>query len=303
MKETINFCIAADWEYDKDFIQLLEKSASNIGLTTYVVWPHNLDETYLKLKQGKIYIDFFFDRASDTSSEFLKLHQFLAQSQVKILDPVANITWAADKATMHLEFIAQGLLTPYTIIIPPFNTTEKILLSIADIARLGRPFIIKPANTTGGGIGVVEGAETLQDIFTTRQQFDNDKYLLQEKVLPLEKDEKRFWFRGFFCLGLTECCWWNDITHEYEILTAEQIGKYRLNSLFDIVKKIAVISKLNFFSSEIVLNQKEEFVVIDYVNEICDMRMKSNHFDGVPDSVVQKIANQIVLYIKNQISL
>jgi hypothetical protein len=201
---------------------------------------------------------------------------------------------------MHLEFIANGLVTPYTIIIPPFNTTEKILLSVADLAQLGRPFIIKPANTTGGGIGVVDGAETLQDILTARQVYHNDKYLLQEKVKPIARDGKRFWFRGFFCCGLIDCSWWDDSTHRYEMLNPTEVSFYQLEGLFQIVEKISNIIKLNFFSTEIALCQSGKFIVIDYVNEICDMRLKSQHADGVPDEIVLKIVNQIVDYVKEK---
>ena len=37
-------------------------------------------------------------------------------------------------------------------------------------------------------------------------------------------------------------------------------------------------------------------VVIDYVNEICDMRLRSIHADGVPDAVVARIADRIAAY-------
>lgn len=170
-----------------------------------------------------------------------------------------------------------------------------------DLAKLGRPFIIKPANTTGGGIGVVDGAETLQDVLQARQKYKTDKYLLQEKVKPIEKDGYRFWFRCFYSCGLVTCCWWNDLTHEYQILTPDQIAAYELGLLFTQVRRIAQISRLQFFSTEIALNQSGRFVVIDYVNEICDMRLKSAHFDGVPDVVVEQIARYLVRHVANWI--
>jgi hypothetical protein len=299
MKQTFDFCVATDWEYDKDFVSLIERIArEKYGLTTYVVEPFNLHETINRFRNGEISFNFFYDRGSDSSPEFLQLHELILQNKVPVLDPLERLKWASDKATMHLEFIANELVTPYTIIIPPFNKTEKILLSVADLAKLGRPFIIKPANTTGGGIGVVEGAETLQDVLTARKVYDNDKYLLQEKVTPSEKDGKRFWFRGFFCCGLIACSWWNDATHIYETLRPDQLKNYQLDELNNIVEKISKIIQLNFFSTEIALSQDDKFIVIDYVNEICDMRLKSQHHDGVPDEIVQQIVNQIVNHVK-----
>ena len=72
---------------------------------------------------------------------------------------------------------------------------------------------------------------------------------------------------------------------------------YQLYELFTIVEKISKISKLNFFSNEIALSLNEKFVVIDYVNEICDMRIKSYQHDGVPDHIVKNIADHIVGYV------
>lgn len=302
MLQIYDFCIATDWEYDRDFLQLLQQKAhQEQGLTTYVVEPFNLKETIQKVKNQELEFNFLYDRGSDSSPEFLELHQLLVEWGVPVLDPLSRLKWASDKATMHLEFISNGLATPYTIILPPFSTTENIYLSVADLAQLGRPFIIKPANTTGGGIGVVDGAETLQDVLQVRKEYGDDKYLLQEKVIPLEKDQRRFWFRGFYCCGLIECAWWNDLTHLYESLKPDEVSSFQLNSLYSFVKKISELIKLNFFSTEIALNLKDNFIVIDYVNEICDMRFKSIHRDGVPDEIVQQIASQIARHVKERL--
>lgn len=299
MAQIFDFCVATDWEYDKDFVNLIEQVArEKYSLTTYLVESFNLNETINRVRSGELNFHFFYDRGSDSSPEFLELHDLMLQNAIPILDSLERLKWTSDKATMHLEFIANGLVTPYTIIIPPFNTTEKILLSVVNLANLGRPFIIKPANTTGGGIGVVDGAETLQDVLTARKVYDNDKYLLQEKVKPIEQDGRRFWFRGFFCCGFIYCSWWDDATHVYEILSPDHVKTYRLDELFNIVERISKIIQLNFFSTEIALSQNGKFVVIDYVNEICDMRLKSIHRDGVPDEIVHKIVNHIVDYVK-----
>lgn len=300
MTQTYDLCVATDWEYDKDFVSLIEQIArEKYALTTYVVEPFNLDETIHRVVNRNLNFRFFYDRGSDSSPEFLELHNLMLRQAVPILDSLERLKWTSDKATMHLEFIANGLVTPYTIIIPPFNTTEKILLSVADLAKLGRPFIIKPANTTGGGIGVVDGAETLQDVLSARMMYDNDKYLLQEKVTPIDREGRRFWFRGFYCCNFIYCTWWDDATHVYELLSPDQVENYQLKELFTIVARISKIIQLNFFSTEIALSQNRKFVVIDYVNEICDMRLKSLHRDGVPDEIVERIVSHIVQYAKH----
>jgi len=44
------------------------------------------------------------------------------------------------------------------------------------------------------------------------------------------------------------------------------------------------------------------YVVVDYVNDPCDMRLQSKHFDGVPDAIVQMIISCITDHLKKQLS-
>ena len=40
--------------------------------------------------------------------------------------------------------------------------------------------------------------------------------------------------------------------------------------------------------------------MVDYVNDPCDMRPQSKHFDGVPDTIVRMIIACITNHIKKQ---
>jgi hypothetical protein len=195
---------------------------------------------------------------------------------------------------MHLEFLSRGIHVPYTIIISPYTHRKEVELSLSELALLGRPFIIKPANTTGGGIGVVLGAESLKDVLETRQHHKNDKYLLQEKVIPIELDHHRGWFRVFYAFGTVLPCWWNDLTHIYEELTPKEEEAFGLQPLRSVAITIQQICGLDFFSTEIAMTPNDKFVVVDYVNEMCDMRLRSSHSDGVPDQIVLSVADALV---------
>ena len=293
-EQTFKIAIAYDWIYDQDFVDMLRAEAKRRGLRTLVVDERNLENILADIERSEIRINALLDRASDTSPHFVRLQKLLLTRDAVVIDPLKMINWASDKATMHLEFIAHGLNTPYTIILPPFDENEDIRLSSEDLACLGRPFIIKPANTTGGGIGVVEGAETLHDVLTTRREFKKDKYLLQENVHPMEHEGRRFWFRCIYTCGLINCLWWDDKTHIYAMLPPQQIEQFNLQSLFTITEEIAGICRLSFFSTEIALTTKGNFIVVDYVNESCDMRLQSRHADGVPDEIISHIVGRLI---------
>jgi hypothetical protein len=195
---------------------------------------------------------------------------------------------------MHLEFITNGLEVPYSIIIPPHNQFKNIFISIDELSKLGRPFIIKPCNNTGGGVGVVTGAESLKEVLEERLTNSDDKYILQQKIYPSIMNARRAWFRSFWAFGRPIPVWWNDLTHIYDELNSDEIKNFRLSRLLLITKKISLITGLDFFSTEIVIPENKKFIVIDYVNDQCDMRIKSKHTDGVPDKVVIRIIDLMV---------
>jgi hypothetical protein len=301
--EQFDLAIAYTWEYDEEFVEAIIKIFEEKNLTTLKITYENVDEIIQKISNKELNAKFYLDRASDVAEEFEPLAKLMQENNTYIINRYSNVQFANDKATMHLEFITKGINTPYTIIISPYKEKKDIELSLEQLAKLGRPFIIKPANTTGGGTGVVKGAETLADVLKARQHLEDDKYLLQEKIEPVEIDGKRFWFRSFFAFGKIIHTWWNDLTHIYSEITEEDFIKYKLGEMDNIVRKINEITNLDFFSTEIALTKEQKFIVIDYVNDQCDMRFQSKHFDGVPDKVVYQIIESMAEFILTKSSL
>ncbi|MGA7838853.1 MAG: hypothetical protein WB996_12845 [Ignavibacteriaceae bacterium] len=291
--EKFDLGLAYVWEYDVDFINLAERTLQNSGISTYQISNHNIFDVTQKIKNKELAFNFYLDRAADVDEDFEELGKIISRRKTKIFNPYKKTEHAIDKANMHLEFISGGLHVPYSIIIPPHSETEEIYISLDNLSVLGRPFIIKPCNTTGGGIGVVTGAETLREIIDERITNLDDKYILQQKIYPDYLEGKRGWFRCFWAFGKAIPAWWDDQTHIYRELNENEIEKFNLKKLFTVTKKIAKITELDFFSTEIVLTPDKNFVVVDYVNDQCDMRFKSFHVDGVPDSIVKEIIDSM----------
>lgn len=290
--------IAYDWEYDEHFIAMLEEISHSEGLSTFRVTRENLHQVLQRVQEDQLSFQWLFDRASDTSPEFYPLQIECQKKTTRIFQSLEQMRWASDKATMHLEFISRGIHTPHTLILPPYSRTPQFPLSEDQLECLGKPFVIKPANTTGGGVGVVKEALEVGEIQDIRRKFPEDKILLQERVFPLEKNGRRFWFRCFYTCGQIDICWWDDFTHLYEELTDTQVELYQLQPLEPLISRVAEICGLQFFSTEISLNRNGELVIVDYVNESCDMRLKSRYQDGVPDALVQRICYAIISYLK-----
>ena len=290
-------CLMSDWHYDRDLLEQLEKHLQSRGRSTYLVWPENLDEVVQRLRAGTLGFRYIVDRASNTSEEFLQVHRCLPPPAAACFEAPAVILRASDKALMHREFQAAGIPVPNTLIIQPHAESENVQIDREAVRDLGPPFVIKPANTTGGGVGVFQDGRSLEDILHRRREYPSDKYLVQERILPKVEGGRRFWFRIFYVTGEVYCCWWDDRTHVYEILEAGEVGGEPAERLVDITRTIARISSLRLFSVEIALDHRGRFVVVDYVNESPDLRRKSQFVDGVPDRVVESAIENLARWI------
>lgn len=299
---TYDFAIAFTWEYDYDFVDAIEEILQAEQLSTYRVSDYNIKEVTDAVRLKKLSFRTYLDRASDVDDDYLELAKILTKRKVKIFNPYDKVHHAIDKASMHMEFITAGLNVPYSIIIPPHKHNSDLKISVEDLAVLGRPFIIKPCNTTGGGIGVVTGAESLKEVLEERSTFESDKYILQQKIYPKMINNKRAWFRCFWAFGKPICCWWDDQTHIYETITEEELEKFHLKKLNEITRKIAKLTELDFFSTEVAITDENKFIVIDYVNDQCDMRFKSKHTDGIPDDVIYEIIEQLKKAVMKEVS-
>jgi hypothetical protein len=68
------------------------------------------------------------------------------------------------------------------------------------------------------------------------------------------------------------------------------MGSFSLSPLVSITREISAVCGLDFFSTEIAVNSGGKFLTVDYVNEICDMRIQSRYADGVPDRLALAIS-------------
>jgi hypothetical protein len=303
--QSYDLAIAWTWEYDRDFVECIRDRAKQSGAAIKEIHPGDVKELFDLLAKGEISFRHLLDRASDEDESYQPLARYIHERfragdicAPRPINPLDLQARAADKATMHLEFMSAGIEVPYTIIISPYNHVNEIELSLTELAKLGRPFIIKPANTTGGGMGVVKGAETLKEVIEARQVHKNDKYLLQETVRPSELEGRRAWFRVFYAFGEVIPCWWDDLTHIYSPLTKEEEERMGLQRLREITRRVQSVCRLEFFSTELVHTVDGRCIAVDYVNEICDMRFRSKCPDGVPDEVVSIIVDSLIEYVQ-----
>ena len=290
-----DLCLPWYWEYDIDFVQFVERACALQGLTLWQITPDNLLESITALYKGEKSFQILLDR-SQYDTRFEPVIRWAKKYHRKRINPAEVSAWSEDKATMHLELMSAGIHTPYTILLPPF--IEQPVIPDLDLMPLGHQFVIKPSHE-GGGEGVILGAFSMDQILRARMQFPEQKYLIQATIMPRTIHGRPAWFRVFFANGKTYPCWWHPLSHVSSTVTQQDEHRYELSPLHKITERIASICKLEWFSTEIALTQKE-FVVVDYVNDGIDTRVQSKAVDGIPDEVMQSIAEQLVRIVKGE---
>lgn len=288
---THDLCVAWNWEYDADFMARLDGVCRARGLSLLQVTPDSLEGVLNCAAEQQLGFRVFWDRASEVDDRFLPLVHYAGEQGAAWINPYAQACATWDKAIMHLGFVDAGLEVPRAIILPAYE--EQPALPAVGLPALDGQFTLKPAHGSGGE-GVVTQVTSWEQVLAARQEHANDRYLLQAHVVPKEVGGRPGWFRVITCTGRVYPCWWDPQTHVYRPVTWAEQTELGLASLHDTALAIAGLCGLDLFSTEIALNCDDVFVVVDYVNDQIDLRLQSKTADGVPDGIVQDVAERLV---------
>ena len=132
---------------------------------------------------------------------------------------------------------------------------------------------------------------------------NNPHYLVQRRSEPGLLGDRPAYFRVYFVFGTVHACWWNCFNDRYALMTEAERRDHGLHRLDDLVRGVAAVSGMNFFSSEIAVTRAQEFVLIDYVNDQCHLLTQSaSPHNGVPDELVARMARRLVEAAANLIA-
>jgi hypothetical protein len=290
---TYDLCVAWDWEHDAGFAYLLERACVRRGVSILQVTPGNLAEVVGLLEGGRAAFRTFFDRASETNAGFGPVVEWAHGHAARHINHFRLARRARNKAEMH-EAVCGRVRTPPTIVLPP--CAEHPSLPGMDLSPLGGCFTVKPAGG-GGGVGVINGVTSVDAVLAARREFPSQRYLVQTYISPARLGSREAWFRVIYCAGKVYPCWWDVASHEYAPVAREEEERYGLEPLRRMASSLAGVSGLELFSTEIAFTPEEGFVVIDYVNDPLDLRLRSGAPDGVPDEIVRDIAETLLVEI------
>lgn len=288
---TIDLILAWNWKFDRSFVRIVDQICQKLGSTFLAVSTENLAATLARFALTPFCALAFLDRASESDDRFLHLAAWAQNRSARYINPRNHAVHASDKAAVHYDLIRAGIHTPYTVVIPPYNARAD--LSGIDLTGLGTPFVAKPSHG-GGNEGVMPQVWSFDQIQQARQQIPEDAFLLQAQIQPALIESKSAWFRCIYCCGEVFVNWWDTESHVYTPVRSELDMPGISTKMRAKMQVIADTLHMDLFSSEIAYTGEGELIVVDYVNDPIDLRLQSETGDGVPDELVERIAELIV---------
>jgi hypothetical protein len=281
---------------DDFFIHRVQQRCGELGLNFFLIEPLFVERFFQAYTKHELWAKVLLNMHSEhhlPDDPYNRLVWAAHRRNTKVIDPPDLAEAAFDKARMHHKLLEAGFNVPYTITVT-VEQTASFKLTAEQAEGLGSPFVIKPSHGYGRK-GVILDAENEQDLARSVAAWRNSAYLLQRLIQPLRVAEVPVYFRAFYVFGQVWICWWNCFTDHYSKVTEKDRAEYNLPELEDMIIRVAQLSRMNFFSSEIALTQNREFVLIDYVNDQCHMLSQSaDPKIGVPDTIVASIAHRLV---------
>jgi len=278
------------------FSSRVQELCGQFDLSFFLVESVWVADVLRKLRGGEIKIRVLIDMASDAyvpDDPYFTLAQAVKKSGGYVIDDPDSGAIMGHKSKFHTMLVDHQVPVPPTVIVQR-SELDTFRLTEAIVQQLGLPFVVKPG-WGSGRLGVILDGRSEADLYRSAAAAPHsDAFLLQRKIVPKQLDGRVGWFRMFHVFGEVIPCWWHPTTGNYQLVTPLEERRFRLSPLTKIMKAIAKVSKIHFFSSEIALTEDGEFFVIDYLNTECDMSTKSFWPSGVPDEVARHIAWELV---------
>jgi len=299
MKE---YDIALIWNSREDcyFAKLIRDICRKKGRSFFWIDESNAKIALRNILSDKLHIMVLIDTDAtynEPDDIFAKVCYAAKDQGTAIVNDPDTTCIAIDKAIMYYRLLEHGIDVPYTKIIRSWQS-KQFKLSKAQKEQIGAPFIIKPSQGYARR-GLIRAATGSSYGIAKARAFDpDDHFLLQKKVKATYFDKKKGWFRAYRVFDTIIPCWWDDIKSTYEHISRHEFKKYKLKPLFDITTKIAQITDMLWFSTEIAVTKNRDgskrYMSIDHVNDQCDMTPLSQAPDGIPEHIVKFTAKALV---------
>lgn len=288
--KTIDFGISCVYDKDEEFVKIFKKELKNRKKTFLEVNYENIDSITELVDNKKLHFNFFLDLASFENPVFAFLTEKLDSRGSFVINNPSSLIKSFSKSKLHDLLRKNKLPLRKTFIISPEEKNKTRFNKI--VKTLKPPFILSPA-VSSFEKGIVLNAREVDDITNFLDDHSTEKTLAHEYILPKLIENKVAWFRPIFVLGNVIHHWWDPQNSFYQkFKNSEEENKIK-SKLESYIKKIAELTGLRLFSTEIIIDRKGKYIVLDYANNPIDLSSQEYELDGVPKETLIEIAKSI----------
>jgi hypothetical protein len=277
----VDFVFALDYSSPNSrLMKLVHEAMSAYGLSCQLVNKTNVERMLEEVEEGTIRPHVYLDLSSRPDDVFEKLlYTAHARGAYTMRNP-EHTKWTL-KVESHPLLERAGLPLPPSVLIKRDEADRE--LTSEERARVGEDVVIKPSFGEAAKGCVVGVAPTRENIAAARDYERKFDWLIQKKISWTRLGEHPAYLRAFNVCGHRTLMWWakENSQDAYELLSWEDLRKYDLMGAVEIIDKIADLTRMDFFSTEIAITKEsgpDRFVMIDYVNDQCDMDPTGNPF-------------------------
>lgn len=278
---------------DERFVKFLREKAKSKNQNIIQVDYNNVSSVIDSVNKNEINFRLFLDLGSFENPVFAFLSEKLSNKETKIINSPESMKNSFSKSHLHEVLKSNDIPLRKTFVL---NKKAKNNLGKV-IKDLGKPFVLSPG-VSSYEKGIILNAKDKGDIKTILDDYPKEDVLAHEYLVPKIINEKVAWFRIIYSCGEILYHWWDPNNHFYiQFGNSDEENKIT-NETKNYVEKIAELTGLCLFSTEIISDTNGNYVIIDYANNPIDLSSQKDERDGVPEETLNKIADSILKEIK-----
>ena len=230
MPESYDLVLSSPFPNYHFFAHKMRELCGQMNLSFFLVNDTWVNEFRRKLEDREIAVRVLLDLTANQTIDddpYLLLAKEVNRQRGHVIDDPDLTAYSAHKARFHQMLVQNQISVPETIMVGRNELNSfKITQEIKD--RVGVPFVVKPA-WGDSGVGVVTDAQSEDGLHWSAEQTPNsDTFLIQKRLQPVELRNHMGWFRMFHICREVIPCWWNPVSHEYQLVTPAQIRNCKL---------------------------------------------------------------------------
>jgi hypothetical protein len=289
----VDFVFALDYlSINSPLIKIMHEAMAAYGLSVLLVNSTNVERSVEAVRKGRLDPLVYLDLCARPGDPFSALLQAMAAAGVHTLCDPKVLPWTI-KAYSHPALEKAGLPLPPTVILGKDDPDRD--LTPDEMARLGDRCVIKPSYGVAGLGAVIGVTPDRQQVAKAREYNRGDDWLIQRMIRWGTLGDRPAYLRGYNVLGHRTLMWWSN-DKGYARLTWDDFRKYDLGGAVELVDRLAAITGLEFFSTEIAITAEsgaDRYCLIDYVNDQCDIDPQADAHRSPPRSWVRWVCHRL----------